>query len=213
MTRDEAIAQMKVILGFKTNLDDTLIAAMKWQQTELELSPTKPWFLLSEYSDYTTEAGEQRVALPTDFLLEYEEGCLSYRPATYPTEKEVDLEKGFLEELKRNYKDADAATPEAYALSGNYFLLFPTPADAYNLRMKYYKRAAVLNSNIENEWLMFAPGVLIGQAGAIVAAGLRDWKAKEQFDRIQQKATLLLENQNEARKHENLECQMGGRHI
>lgn len=209
MTRDEAVALVRQGLGFKTAMDATIVSNMKAAQTTLELGPTKPWFLLSEDATYTTVAGESRVPVPVDFLEEYEEGALYYAP---PGEDAEALVKDVVDQLKRVYKSTQQAAPEAYALSGNYFLIYPQPDQAYALQMKYYQKGVVLNSNIENEWLKWAPDILIGMAGSRVAAGLRDWKAKDTFDSQAQGALLLLQNQNEARKHANLDMQIGGPH-
>lgn len=209
MTRDEAVALVKQGLGFKTAMDSAIITTMKACQTNLELGPTKPWFLLSEDATYTTVAGERRIPLPPDFLEEYEEGAIYYAPTDGD---EIPLTKDISEQLRSVYASTSSGTPEAYALVGNYFQLYPTPDDAYLLRMKYYQRATILNSNLENEWLKWAPNILIGQAGSQIAAGIRDWKAKETFDSMAQGALLLLQNQNEARKHANLDMQIGGPH-
>lgn len=209
MTRDEAVALVKQGLGFKTAMDSAIVTTMKACQTNLELGPTKPWFLLSEDAVYTTVAGERRIPLPPDFLEEYEEGALYYTPAD---EDEIALTKEFSEQLRKVYPATSTGTPAAYSLTGNYFNLYPMPDDAYPLQMKYYQKGLVLNSNIENEWLKYAPNILIGQAGSQIAAGIRDWKAKEVFDAMAQGALLLLQNQNEARKMSNLDLQVGGPH-
>lgn len=213
MTRNEAVALVKQVLGFMANRDSTIISNMQFQQTQLELSPTKPWFLLSEIEDLTTVDGQTYVSTPLDFLDEYDEGGMWYYDSTAAAGYEwVEMKKDDYDVLKRNYRGAEAGPPEAYALVGSEFQLFPTPDDAYTLKYLYYKKDETLESNIENQWLKFVPGLLIGKAGAMLAASLRDMEAIKIFDKMTQEAMLLLENQNEARKYRNFEMQIGGPH-
>lgn len=209
MTRDEAVALIKEGLGFKTAMDASIVNWMKSEQTNLENGPTKPWFLLSEEATYTTVIGERRIPLPPDFIGEYEEGALYYTPAD---EDEIPLVKESSEQLRKIYPATNQGVPAAYSLTGNYFNIYPMPDAAYPIQMKYYQRGIVLNSNIENEWLKWAPNILMGLAGSRVAASIRDWNAKKQFDEMYQGAILLLQNQNEARKADNWDLQMGGPH-
>ena len=211
MLRSEAVAIVKQVLGYRTNLDATIESNMRLQQTKLELMPTKPWFLLSEISYKVTVAEEPRVPLPLNFLDEYEEGCLWYMPDD-TTKPDVPLTKDGYDVLVKNYLEEVPGPPEAYALTGNYFRLFPLPDSTYTIKMLYYKRDAILASDTENQWLKWVPELLIGKTGALTAASLRDFEAVKIFDRMTQESMMLLENQNEARKHSNYDMQIGGKH-
>lgn len=210
MIRNDAVAIVKQVLGFRSNLDTTIVTNMQNQQTKLELMPTKPWFLLSELSYRPTEVGEQRLPLPVDFLTEYEEGCLFYLDGENE-DKPTQLVKDTFDVLTADYKDEEPGPPEAYALTGNYFRLFPVPDAVYTLKMLYYKKAALLiTGDTENEWLKYVPELLIGKTGSILAASLRDFEAVKVFNGMISENMQLLENQNEARKHDNYDMQMGG---
>lgn len=210
MTRDEAVSLMQIVLGFRTDQSANLITALQAAQTKLESGPTKPWFLLSEKSTTTTVANERRVALPTSFLLEHEENGLRYIPAD-TDEDPVRLVKDSLDQLEDYYKN-ETGSPAGYCVDGNYIRIFPLPDDAYTLEMYYYKKAAVLSSNIENVWLANAAYYLMGEAGLIVAAALRDKTAIQEFTRWRNEGSALLDNENESRKHENSSYQIGGAH-
>jgi len=182
MTRDEAVARIKRRLSNRTDsaLDTTIVDELQFAQEQMEhdlrLSP--PWFLLEELSDASTTALEERLPLPSDFLQEYEQGTL-WLVDTALEDPFVDLPKGFYQGLKHKYPGT--GQPKAYSLDGKYFRLHPTPDAVYTMRMLYYKKDAVLDTDIENEWLQEAPGVLWGRAGLGMAEMLHDDRATTYF--------------------------------
>lgn len=210
MTRDEVSALIKIQLGFRTDQTDNIITALKLVQTNLESEATKPWFLLSELTTVTTTASEERVSLPTDFLLEHEENGLTYSPDDTTADK-VQLVKDDMDILKAYYKRREGE-PEAYCMDGNYFRIFPLPDAVYTLEMFYYKQDEVLSTNIENQWLKYAPYLLAGEAGLIIATALRDANAATTFDRWRKEGRSILYRENESRKHANKSYQIGGAH-
>jgi hypothetical protein len=211
MTRDEAVIDVQTVLGFKKVHAEKIIHLFQKYQTELELATVKPWFLLSEDSVFNTTAGENRVPLPSDFLQEYEDGALWYTP-TDTLEPEVKLYKEFPDHLQKKYPRTASGFPTSYALIGKYFVMYPTPAEAYPIRMRYYAKAELLSTDIENAWLRHVPNLLIGRAGAELAASLRDWKAKDMFDSMAAGTMGLLAASEEARENANLDLQIGGPH-
>jgi hypothetical protein len=211
MTRDEAVAMMKVQLGFRSDLDSTIITNLKLAQTLLEKEPTKPWFCISEESTLTTTADDQRVGFPTGFIEEVDRSKLYYVPAD-TTEEHVFLTKDDYDVLAAQYVGADAGAPEAYALLGNYFRIFPTPDDAYTLKITFVESQTVLTTNIENNWLLHAPLLLMGSAGVLTATALRDTHAMNTFSGWENKGRMLLYSENETRDHANRTYQIGGPH-
>ena len=216
MTRDEAVALIQEGLGFRTTLSSNIITHLQLAQETLEKAPTKPWFLISEDSYIDTTAAEQRLVIPTDFLEEPDQAVLRYIPDTL-TDGEVDLVKDDYDVLRKNYFDSSTGTietgePEAYALQGAYFRIFPTPDDAYTLRMIYYAKADILDTNIENVWLEHIPLLLIGKAGKQIAASLRDKDALAIFAGYENEGRVLLHSQNIARDMANRDMQVGGPH-
>lgn len=219
MTRDEAIALMQIQLGFRTDQSANLVTCLQAAQQQLELQPTKPWFLVSTDYTLTTVAETEAVALPTDFLQEIDEQVLRYIPdedddADDDTSNEVDLVKDSYDVLRANFRDNVFGEPEAYALVGEYFRIFPTPDDEYTLKFIYYKKDTVLSSNVENGWLKWAPYLLMGKAGQLLSAGgLRDTGATQVFMGWEQQGAIALHAQNVAREMGNRDLQVGGPHV
>src|SRR5262245_27304016 len=210
MTRDEGVAMIKQVLGFRTGLDSTIVTNMKYAQTVLEAGPTRPFWLTSEDSFTLTTADEERVAIPSDFLEESDQAVLKYVPDD--GSEEVDLKKDLYDVLRVNYRFAASGPPESYALLGLYFRLFPLPDAAYTIRMIFSKTDQLLTSNIENGWLRWNPMALLGLAGGIVAISLRDTVAKMEFDRWAAQGRVLLATQTNSREMQNMDMQVGGPH-
>jgi len=186
-------------------------------QKTLEAGPTKPWFLVSEDSYIRLTVNEQRLILPTDFLQETDMAVLRYVPDDLTASAEVDLVKDDYDQLRSAYLDTDTGTietgaPEAYALLGEYFRIFPTPDDAYLIHQIYYKYDTVLDTNVTNGWLTYFPYLLIGKAGWQIASALRDSVAASTFRQMEQEGRLLLASQTYDREFSNRDMQMGGPH-
>jgi hypothetical protein len=216
MLRDDASTLIQTLLGFRTDQASNIVTLMQTVQFEAENGPIKPWFLLSEDSIAVTTIGEERLAVPLDFLEEDQELPLRYRPTDWPTEDEIDLWKDSYVLLKRNFAPSTILpgtqqVPQAYALVGNYFRIFPTPDKEYNIRLIYYARATTLSSNITNGWLSNVPYFLIGKTGKLLAAALSNTIAFQTFDMMEKEGMDSILRENAARQEANKTPQMGGR--
>lgn len=212
MMRDDAVAMIKRICGYRKTGDSDIVEAMDLVQTQLERGPTYPWFLLSERAQILCSIGDERLPLPNDFLAEDEDDTLWLEVTTDDPTSQVPLAKDEADLLRDKYRNA-SGQPVAFAFSGDYFRLFPTPDAAYKIWMQYYQKATSLTTgNIENRWLRYAHMVIIGEAGFVYAAGLRDQNAMAVFTQMKQSARLVLETENEAKKHSNRRYQVGGPH-
>ena len=210
MLRDAGVALIKEQLAFKTTLDANIVRYLQLAQTTLERGPTKPWFLISEDTFTSTVADEERISLPLDFLQEVEDGAFRYRPDNWPDDEEVELVKDEYDVLKRNFVDNEAGPPEAYALIGNYFRIFPTPDDVYNIRLIYYKKGVTLDTNVENEWLREIPLLLLGTAGNMMTTPVRDKEAKTTFTDWVNVGLKLLHGHDTSRDMANRVMAVGG---
>lgn len=209
MLREEAVSFIQQQLGHRSGLSSVIITNLQLAQTYLEASPYREsWFLLSDFADLATTAGNRSVALPVDFNVEREEDALQYVP-TDGTD-EVELAKDDYDSWQKYYTSTVTGPPEAYSLDGSNFSIWPKPDAVYALRFRYFKKDAVLSTNIENGWLKNAPLVLIGQAGIFTAQGLRDKDALAIFNSLKFEAGATLQTQNEDRMHKNRDYQMGG---
>ncbi len=210
MFRDVARARIQQTLGFRSDKETEIIAALQDAQVMLERGATLPWFLQSEVASIVTVDGEERVPLPTDFLREWEDDPLWYFVAGSGGDDDTwtELAKDDLALLRSKYPGEGA--PVAYALDVKYFRIFPTPDDAYTLKMIYFKKDAVLTTNVENQWLTYFPYLVIGEAGILLSAGLRDANALAIFQKWadEWRARMLVEN--ETRMHASHGYVMGG---
>lgn len=215
MTRDDAIALMQIQLGFRTDQSANLITCLKVAQQQLELQPTKPWFLISEDSYIRTEVDEGRLPVPSDMLQEADDGVLYFVPDDAEDESDhVLLKKDQYDILRGNFAETASGEPQAYALLGDYFRIFPIPDDDYLIRMIYYQQDTVLDSNVENGWLKWAPYLLMGKAGQLLSlGGLRDSQATVVFQGWEQQGAIALHAQNVAREMANFDMQVGGPHV
>lgn len=177
MLRDSAIDLLMGRLGQRRDdssntMKNLILKEMVFvQENILEGNGELPWFLLSEKAEAVTVKGEERVALPADFLLEYEDSAL-VRVLGNGNEKVLIRDDWDL--IK--YKVLGEGAPTHYDIVGEYYLLRPVPDDVYTLRMRYYQRDASLDgtygdsNNIENKWLKYASDWLIAETGVIIAA-------------------------------------------
>lgn len=204
MLRDDAVAEIQRILGFR--LDNTTDIVTEMQNTQEFLETTlRPWFLLNERVLLTTVASTQTVALPSDFL----------GPSRDPTEDLfIEEDDGTLTALERvNRKDItgnEEGKPSCYALRISDIFLYPIPDAAYNLRYTYYAKDQVLDTNIENKWLKYAPFLLIGETGKRIAAALRSDAAMQVFSQMALEAAVAMRRREEELHHVQRTYTIGG---
>lgn len=185
MIKSKVVDLIKSRLGNRTEpgLDTRINNELDQAQYECENhGDFTAWFLLSESASYSTTAGEQRVPIPTDMIMEYEEGALFYNGTP--------LEKYEYEALRKKYYGLEGE-PEAYALMGDYFYIFPTPDATYSIDMKYYQQdtlCSVTADDAENLWLAKAADWLLAKAGLAIARYIKDTEAAALFTADEAKA-------------------------
>jgi hypothetical protein len=212
MLRDEAVNQIKRILGYNTS---TAIAAdieetLRFIQNELEHDPELPYFLKEEVTNLVTVASTERLAPPDGFIRIWDEDALyllepNSDPATWHQ-----LEKDEPKYLRQSLQGRGEAQPVAYAWDGTDFLLFPTPDTVYTLRLIFYKADAVLSSNITNKWLTHLPYLMIAKTGMILSASLRDQSATAVFQGMLQTETVRLNSMTVDRDGSGRKLVVGG---
>ena len=210
MTRDEMTAEIHRQLGFRSDQSANILLQIPVAIRRLENAPTKPWFLLSEYTTSVTVIEEGRLALPDDFIEEHDEDGLSIY--SDDDEEWIPLVKNDLDTLQGLY-GSTSGFPTGYALTGNYFRFFPIPDEIYTLRMLYFKRDDELVDGTDtNGFLTHVPELLMGRVGLRIAQALRDKDAIVVFREMITEGGIELYRQNESRKHANASYQMGGAH-
>lgn len=174
MTKDEAIAQVKMLLGFRTDLATTIETQLHLAQQHLEdnwntAEAPLPWFLVTERSTTSTVAEEERLGYPEDLLANIEDDGLFIENTDG---QEILLKKFSENDLRVLYVAADPGFPENYAEDGKYYRLFPAPDAAYTVHLKYYAKDVAFNTLTgaqTNLWLTHAPNALIGRAGLLIS--------------------------------------------
>lgn len=147
-----------------------------------------PWFLLSENNFYDLSAGENRVPVPPGFLSEYEEGALYL---VRDNGQYIPLKKKSQDQLKSLFEVT--GEPCAYALTNQYFRVFPVPSEDVKLELLFYRDSATLSVD-ENPWYTNAAELLIAETCWAMLSARKDqradyWKgaAAEQYQRLQRK--------------------------
>ncbi len=201
MIKSKVVELIKMRLGNRTDtgIDARIDAEMDAAQYELErFGVFTPWFLLSETASYTTAPGEARVPIPADMLQEYEEGALFYNG--------LPLVKHDQDYLSERFYNAEPGAPSAYALVGEYFVLYPVPDDAYAISQKYYQMDTVpsaLGDSDENSWLKHAADWLLAKTGMAIARFIKDAEALARFTEDEDTASKRVYLQHTDRAERN----------
>ena len=162
MTLDEAVTVVIRRLGNRVGIESQVAEAIRLSQIEVEQGTDKPWFLLRERVPVQQVDNEPaRIELPEDFLSDWEDGLLEF----------LDEDKWWALE-KKDFRSASAAqatlfpAPAFYSLLNSSILLFPEPEPGMTFRWSYWGHEPQLtDGNSTNNWLTFAPEILISMAG------------------------------------------------
>jgi hypothetical protein len=227
MQRDVAIAQILKQLGNRqtdATLQQYAIDEMVNEQNEAEHGTVLPWFLISLYDDATfvTVANQNYVSSPTGFLRELDDdpadiGALWWYDTTASGDPWTPIYK---EEWSINTRKNTTGTPgkpNRYSLVGDKLYLFPTPDDAYLLRILANFADTSLSgtyggsgATTENNWLLYAPKLLIARTGKILARNyLKDDASEKAFTTSEQEAWTTLLTHDTARREAAIMRAMG----
>lgn len=208
MIRSAAVSLIGQRLGNRTDLDARIIAEMQLAQSTLEEDPTiLPWFLVTPIARIECRVEDDRLPLPSDFIMEHEHGSF-WRYDSTAEDKWIEMKKGSMDRLKEDF--IGTGPPVRYALVGNTFRLFPTPDKVYEFRMLYHSRDEVLTSDVENRWLRHAPELLISETGKVVASYIEQTHAQKLFEKSAMTARAKLLAMNVARAMANRDLFIGG---
>lgn len=208
MLRSTAVSLIAQRLGNRTDLDARIITEMQLVQSTLEEDPTiLPWFLITPIARIECRAGDDRLPLPTNFIMEHEHGSF-WRYDSTAEDKWIEMKKGTMDRLKEEY--TGSGPPERYTLVGNTFRLFPTPDIVYEFRMLYHSRDEVLTSDIENRWLRYAPELIISETGKVISSYIEQTNAFKLFKESASNAKARLLAMNIARNMANRDLFIGG---
>lgn len=180
MTGAEAVAQVKLMLGFRKTLDATILTQLNIEQDKLETEASLPWFLRRNSTTIHTNPGSPFIDKPADFIREWDEDPLYFLYTDQGNDYRVNLVKDSESYLTARY--SGSLVPAGYAELGNQWKLIPTPSIDFRINYSYYAHAAdIVADATTNPWLIHNPEVVIGRAGLIIATGLRDKVGMEVF--------------------------------
>ena len=184
MLRDNARGHIQRILGFRSDLEAEIIQELQRAQRLLEQGKTLPWFLVAINQEVETNPSSP-TTIPTGFIREVEPARMRYYPDGDNSTTPVFLRKMSHIEAQIAYPSESPGTAEypiAYNIyNDNLIQFYPRTATTQTLYWDFYKKAAVLSTDIENVWLAHCPDLLIGMAGRQMAQILGKQRAEKQF--------------------------------
>lgn len=204
MVRDQALAQIKAGLGFRTgtDLDATILTQLRRAQRLEEMGTDLPWFLIKYDHPLTVAPGAASVLLPADFIRE-----VPHLTARYVVDdQELELKRVPPNQLRAWSRSSSHL---AYAASATHLEVAPPTADGLSVLLNYYAKDVVLDQNVENGWLREAPDVLVGAAGALAARHIGNPNAAALFDGIYQAGKSAMLRETFAKQTEAQEFVMG----
>ena len=210
MDRDGAVARIQEKTGFRQDQVAAITTALQDAQDELERSESLPWFLLNRDVAFTVTplspptATPLEVTLPTGFIKESDDkdGNLRWQqsvpgPSVFLNKMDLREAENFFYAQRLAWWQDDVeiiqsedtkftpGVPLAYVLGRFTVVIYPGPDIVYNMLWSFYAHDARLDGgNLTNQWLTNAPWLLIGKAGMLFAASIRDADAMAAFTSI-----------------------------
>lgn len=209
MFRDTIAALIASRLS-RTDLSAAILLEMGLAQTvRMEGAPFLPWFTETVDTTQVITANVETLAKPTNFIREKDGFGLAYYDPD--TAKYIELPKDDYDALVRNL-DPTGTTPAGYAIVGDNYYFRPVPTQGWNLRLTYHARQADPTlTNIENNWMKWAPDLMIGEVGYVCAMMYLQSPAQAApFDTMRKEAIQRLNVMHEAHEHANRDYRMGG---
>jgi len=197
MNRGEILQRIKLILGFKvgTVFDNDINTQIQQAQLELEQEAELPDFLKKAYTGLSTVASTQTVSCPADFIREFDDDQLFLRNTDNEETPVVADQRGF---LRQRYPISDGTgTPKGYDILNKVFYFYPIPDAVYSIQGTYYGSDTTLSADAStNFWSTLIPEILVSKAGFVIASGLRDQIAMQDFAGMLGRATQKLNERN-----------------
>ncbi len=209
MLRDAAVAIIGKRLGNRTDLDADIVTQMQLAQIELEQGEILPWFLHKTDKTIQNDGTDfEIIDLPTDFIAEFE-GSKLYIYVAADADPLTELWKNDYETIQSGFSDQSTADPTHYSLKGSKIYLGPQiPTAQLTFQWDYWAQDVLLTSDIENNWLKYAPELILSLTGIKMTYQTRDEDARKLFKESYTESYDNLLKTHEARQHANFEYQM-----
>lgn len=213
MTNAELFALVMARLAGRTavNTRALVVTELNEKIRQFERGPVKPWFMEKLLSG-TVTAATATIALPADFLEEYEEGA--FRIATLDgVWSDPDPRKVPIEALEKETDGLAPSIPYGYSIFGNSIYLGPTPDLDYPYKLKYYGRTDVIVDNtdpISNPWaLEFFNLLSLSSAHVVAVTHLQSTDIAAKIQPELKTAYDEFWRAVESRKHVNMDYLLG----
>jgi hypothetical protein len=217
MTRGEAVVQIQEGLGFRSDLNDNIILKLKEAQRLFESGRTLPFFLKNEDQPLIIPIGDANVVLPSGFIKEVENESLRIidpiNNEKYFLEKFIDLDMMIRSLTGPSVPDG---YPKAYMIRNTGITFLPKRNIETTATWSYYMQDVVLDNDVENGWLRYAPDAMIGKAGGLMvrSLGVSDAgmaKRLEHFQMLEAEGWAAIRAQTFDREEANFPRSMGTR--
>jgi hypothetical protein len=200
-------------LGKRTNAELRAMAVEEMnlvQKTLLEQGRVLPQFLLEEVEG--TLALDRFTLIPAVFLREDDEHALRVVDEE-GTEHELE-KKGYDELQNWHGSETSADLPKNYAVVGAAYALFPVPTVPLVFKQVVYTAQPTItdsNGELENQWLIRAPDLLIAETLLIMASKYVQVEPQKlmEYQADAQKAWDRLNVDDVARQEANVNRRMG----
>jgi hypothetical protein len=215
MTRNELVTLLKARLGSWNNadLDNQIYLEIQATQRRLERAAFLPWFLfVDDTTSLLTSTGIETVALPDDFLRlpsdAENESLFYYSTVSTQTDAWVPIVRSTYK-LMRERRNG-SGVPTFFDMFGDKIYLRYIPDDIYQLRLMYYAKGVLLDSDIENVWLKYADDLILAETGFVVTSEhLKIPELAATFAQQIQTATRRLQTETVAREEASRRRDMG----
>ena len=160
-------------------VDGLILSELQVLQDNLEADIWLPWFL-QDSTILTTSIGDHAVSFPTGFIREISDGGIWL---LRDGKRVKQILKNDFDYLTTRYETTEGE-PEAYAIMGGTFQIFPMPDAVYSLELFFFGKDTVIDGTVvtSNEWTTRASDLIIGEIGAIIAGQYTaDDKAAQYF--------------------------------
>lgn len=201
MTLGEIVSLIQMKLGNRTQLESQVKQELQFRQKVLEREVTLPWFLRSMVAVNVTAgygpkvglsapAGYLRMASAEECLWCWEEGT-TYSP----------IQKDDFGYLMQQEALQGTGKPEAYALVGHKLFFFPLLDTTYSVLFDAFWEDNVISADAgTNNWMTYAPDLLVACVGKAMAGALRAPELVLQFANEEREARRRLAMENVARE-------------
>lgn len=218
MTGKQALDLLMFRMGRNNNAELRAAAASEMQlaQQVLEGGPIKPWFLFTDHTcdAFRTAPDIERVRMPVGFLgMDEDLGAILYfhdEQLSGPDPwRELDMKR--LRDMRRDFVGAASGVPEKFDFVSNFAYFRPVPNAIYNLRVfGAFVDAIPGDTDLTNQWLIYAPDWLIAATGIQVAIKhVKDFELANEFRQDEQVARGRVQLEHQRRAHTGRLYSMG----